>query len=68
MEDIRDGVNHLIVTGKGNLQDRDVLPCMPGRMGVLKRLSITPDWMRLSRSTRTHPLRQINWKTSHLIS
>ena len=30
--------------------------------------SITPDWMRLSRSTRTHPLRQINWKTSHLIS
>lgn len=25
MEDIRDGVNHLIVTGKGELQDRNVL-------------------------------------------
>ena len=25
MEDIRDGVNHLVVTGKGELQDRNVL-------------------------------------------
>lgn len=41
---------------------------LPTLIPTALMMIVTPDWMRLSRSTRTHPLRQINWKTSHLIS
>ena len=38
MEDIRDGVNHLIVTGKGELQDRNVFHLYVWPDGTIKKM------------------------------
>ena len=37
MEDIRDGINHLIVTGKGELQDRNVFHLYAWPDGSIKK-------------------------------
>lgn len=46
MEDKRDGVNHLIVTGKGEMQDRNVFHLYVWPSGAIKRHSTIKDLMR----------------------
>ncbi len=41
MDDKQDGVNHLVVTGKGEMQERTYSICMCRKMEALERRSIT---------------------------
>ena len=68
MDDKRDGVNHLIVTGKGELQDRNVLHLYVQEDGSLEKHSIIPACRRLRRSMRIHQQKQMNWRKRLLIS
>ena len=51
MEDIRDGINHLIVTGKGELQDRNVFHLYAWPDGSIKK---TPYYTGLDEITQVY--------------